>query len=107
MRSDFAARVRSAVRRIPAGRVATYGDIAAQAGRPRAHRAVGSLMRTCTDTSVPCHRVVAAGGALGGFGSSLQVKRDRLRAEGLVVTLTRISGFAAVRWQSGAGRTPL
>ncbi len=99
MRSDFSARVLSAVRRIPAGRVATYGDVAAIAGRPRAHRAVGTIMRTCTDTRVPCHRVVAAGGALGGFGSFLQVKRDRLRAEGLVVGLTRISGFAAARWQ--------
>lgn len=98
MRSEFAARVLAAVRRIPPGRVATYGDIAALAGRPLAHRAVGTIMRTCADTTVPCHRVVAAGGALGGFGGFLQLKRDRLRAEGLSVEQTRIRGFAAVRW---------
>jgi len=94
----FAAKVVSAVRRIPHGRVATYGDIAALAGSPRAHRAVGSIMRDCRDPGVPCHRVVAAGGALGGYGSFLQVKRDLLRVEGLEVTPTRVRNFDAVHW---------
>ena len=53
------------VRRIPRGRVATYGDVATLAGRPRAWRAVGTHMRDCKDPGVPCHRVVGAGGALG------------------------------------------
>ena len=61
-KTDFAARVRNIVRRIPHGRVATYGDVAALAGRPRAHRAVGNIMRATRDSSVPCHRVIAAGG---------------------------------------------
>lgn len=95
----FAARVLAAVRRIPPGRVATYGDIAALAGSPLAHRAVGSVMRDCRDPGVPCHRVIAAGGALGGFGSFLQLKRERLRAEGLEVTMTRVRRFDAVRWR--------
>jgi alkylated DNA nucleotide flippase Atl1 len=43
----FTDRVLSVVRRIPPGRVATYGDVAAMAGRPRAARAVGNIMRTC------------------------------------------------------------
>lgn len=103
MRTEFSARVLAAVRRIPRGRVATYGDIAALAGRPRAHRAVGTVMRTCADTTVPCHRVVGAAGALGGFGGFEQVKRERLRAEGLGVEGSRIRGFASVRWQ-GPGR---
>jgi O-6-methylguanine DNA methyltransferase len=98
-RSAFAARVLAAVRRIPPGRVATYGDIAAMAGSPLAHRAVGSIMRECDDPRVPCHRVVAAGGALGGFGGSLQLKRERLRAEGLEVGVTRVRRFADVRWR--------
>ncbi|MGE0394587.1 MAG: methylated-DNA--[protein]-cysteine S-methyltransferase [Vicinamibacterales bacterium] len=98
-RGTFAAKVLAAVRRIPAGRVATYGDIAALAGSPRAHRAVGTVMRECRDPGVPCHRVIAAGGALGGYGRFLQLKRDLLRAEGLTVSATRVRNFTAVRWQ--------
>jgi len=96
--STFARRVLAAVRRIPAGRVATYGDIAALAGSPRAHRAVGSILRECRDAATPCHRVIAASGGLGGYGSNLQVKRELLRAEGHEVGLRRIRRFNAVRW---------
>ena len=100
--STFTSQVLSAVRRIPAGRVATYGDIAALAGSPLAYRAVGTVMRECRDPTVPCHRVIAAGGALGGFGRFLQLKRDLLRAEGLEVTLTRVRRFETVRWRGRA-----
>jgi O-6-methylguanine DNA methyltransferase len=86
------------VRRIPPGRVATYGDIAALAGSPRAARAVGTVMRNCRDGGVPCHRVIGAGGALGGYGGNLQVKRELLRAEGHDVGVSRVRRFAAVRW---------
>jgi len=96
----FARRVVAAVRRIPPGRVATYGDIAALAGSPRAHRAVGTIMRACRDPATPCHRVIGAGGALGGFGGSgLPLKRQLLRAEGLDVGLRRVRRFDAVRWR--------
>jgi len=94
----FRARVLAAVRRIPRGRVATYGDIAELAGAPGAARAVGNVMRSCGDPSVPCHRVIAAAGGIGGFGGYLERKRQLLRAEGLEVTATRIRGFAAARW---------
>ncbi len=97
-KSDFASRVRSVVRRIPHGRVATYGDIAAAAGRPRAHRAVGNIMRETRDSSVPCHRVIAAGGKLGGYGRDLFAKRALLLAEGVVVAGGRVRNFAALRW---------
>ncbi len=92
--SDFAARVRSVVRRIPHGRVATYGDVAAAAGRPRAHRAVGNIMRETRDSSVPCHRVIAAGGKLGGYGRDLFAKRALLLAEGVIVPAGRVRDFA-------------
>jgi len=105
MPSDFRARVLSIVRRIPAGRVATYGDVASLAGAPRAARAVGTVMRKCRDARVPCHRVIAAGGAIGGYGAFLHVKRDLLRAEGLDVGMTRVRRFAEVRW-SGDAKTP-
>src|SRR5256885_15603109 len=65
---EFLRRVLTVVRRIPPGRVATYGDVAAMAGSPRAARAVGNIMRTCGRADVPCHRVIAAGGRLGGYG---------------------------------------
>jgi len=89
----------AAVRRIPPGYVATYGDIAALAGSPRAHRAVGSILRECRDPGTPCHRVIAAGGALGGYGSNLHVKRELLRTEGHEVGPRRIRRFDAVRWR--------
>ena len=86
------------VRRIPSGRVATYGDIAALAGRPAACRAVGNIMRLCRQADVPCHRVVAAGGRLGGYGDLL-AKQALLAAEGVQVGGGRLRGFAAVRWR--------
>src|SRR5688572_985855 len=69
----FTARVLAAVRRIPPGRVATYGDIASLAGSPRAGRAVGTIMQGCRDGATPCHRV-GAGGSVGGWSGPIDVK---------------------------------
>ena len=104
--TGFRARVLAAVRSIPPGRVATYGDIATLAKAPGAARAVGNVMRQCNDPSVPCHRVIASAGGLGGFGGYLERKRQLLRAEGLEVTRTSVRGFATVRWpaKTHAGR---
>jgi O-6-methylguanine DNA methyltransferase len=99
-RSAFHRRVLTVVRRIPSGRVANYGDVAELAGAPRAARAVGTVMRTARDPGVPCHRVVAAGGQLGGYGGREGLKRALLQAEGIVVTGTRIREFARRRWPS-------
>lgn len=85
------------VRRIPPGRVSTYGDVAAAAGRPLAARAVGNIMSTCSLRDVPCHRVVAAAGQLGGFGGYLELKRSLLRAEGVLVSGQRIKNFHECR----------
>ena len=97
----FSFRVLSVVRRIPPGRVATYGDVAALAGRPRAARAVGNIMRGCGRQDVPCHRVIAAGGRLGGYGGSEFLKRSLLAAEGVVVAGTRVRELDRVRWKAG------
>jgi O-6-methylguanine DNA methyltransferase len=86
------------VRRIPQGRVSTYGDIAALAGSPQAWRAVGTIMRECRDPVTPCHRVIGAGGALGGY-SNLQLKRELLRAESIEVGPNRVRNFSSIRWQ--------
>src|SRR5262245_19087885 len=95
----FAARVLAAVRRIPVGRVSTYGDVAAMAGKPRAARAVGNIMRECRRPDVPCHRVIAAGGRLGGYGGSEVLKRSLLVAEGVPVSGTRVRELERVQWK--------
>lgn len=95
----FKARVLALVRRIPPGRIATYGEIAALAGRPRAARAVGNIMRDCGARDVPCHRVVAAAGRLGGYGGNVELKRALLRAEGLRVIGDRVRNYRERAWR--------
>lgn len=99
--STFTRRVLSVVSRIPAGRVATYGDVAAAAGFEGAARAVGTVMRTCGRPDLPCHRVIAAGGRLGGFGGQPGLKMALLRQEGVAVAGGRIRDFATRRWPGG------
>src|SRR5213596_3854233 len=94
----FLRRVLFVVRRIPPGRVATYGDIARLAGRPRAARAVGNIMRDCHRADIPCHRVIAAGGRLGGYGGSEALKRALLVAEGTPVSGSRVRELDRVQW---------
>ena len=101
--TNFTHRVLSALRRIPAGQVATYGDIAALAGKPGAARAVGNIMREARDPGLPYHRVIGAGGSLGGY-SNLHLKRELLKAEGIEVSGMRVRRFEAVRWRARKGR---
>jgi methylated-DNA-[protein]-cysteine S-methyltransferase len=101
--TPFERKVLAVVSRIPVGRVATYGDIARLAGRPGAARAVGNIMQRGDRPGLPYHRVIAAGGALGGY-SSPALKRSMLAAEGLTVTPRRVVGFAKVRWAAPKGR---
>jgi len=102
--TKFSDRVLSVVRRIPIGRVATYGDVARLAGRPGAARAVGNIMRECRRPDVPCHRVIAAGGRLGGYGGSEGLKRSLLVAEGLTVSGSRVRSLEHVRWPASHKR---
>jgi O-6-methylguanine DNA methyltransferase len=90
--------VLSIVRRVPVGRVTTYGTVATLAGRPRAARAVGNIMREARAPGLPYHRVIAAGGLLGGYGGNLGLKRSLLVAEGLVVSGRRVRHFDRVKW---------
>ena len=69
--------------RIPAGSTRSYGDVAKRVGRPTAFRAVAQACgANPVPIVVPCHRVVAAGGALGGYGLGLGRKIAILAAEG-------------------------
>jgi methylated-DNA-[protein]-cysteine S-methyltransferase len=82
--TTFQRRVLAACRRIPAGQVATYGELARRAGRPGAARAVGRAMATNpVPLVIPCHRVVAADGSLCGFSGTggLTMKRRLLEHE--------------------------
>lgn len=88
----------SVVRRIPVGRVTTYGAVARLAGKPRAARAVGNIMRDARVPGLPYHRVIAAGGALGGYGGNISIKRALLIAEGLTVSGRRVKQFETVKW---------
>ncbi len=106
MADSFTNRVLSVVRRIPVGRVASYGEVARLAGRARAARAVGNIMRTCRRPDVPCHRVIAAGGRLGGYGGSEALKRSLLQAEGVVVSGTRVRELDRVIWKPRHTRPP-
>jgi len=85
------------IERISAGQVATYGDVAVLAGRPGAARAVGTIMRVARRPGLPYHRVVAAGGRVGGYGTAPGLKSALLRAEGLVIVGERIRRFARHR----------
>jgi methylated-DNA-[protein]-cysteine S-methyltransferase len=69
--------------RVPYGETASYAEMAARAGRPRAYRAAGSACATNPiPIVVPCHRVLASGGGLGGYGGGLDVKKYLLHLEG-------------------------
>jgi methylated-DNA-[protein]-cysteine S-methyltransferase len=71
-----------AVRRIPYGETASYGEVAVLAGRPRAHRAVGTACaRTPFSIVVPAHRVVRSDGSIGEYGGHPEVKRALLDLE--------------------------
>jgi methylated-DNA-[protein]-cysteine S-methyltransferase len=82
--TPFARKVIAACRRIGWGRTQSYGELAAQCGAPGAARAVGTVMaKNRFPLVVPCHRVLAAGGAIGGYSApdGLAMKRRLLAAE--------------------------
>ena len=81
--TSFTARVLRETREIRFGQVMSYGEIAARIGSPGASRAVGgALGRNPVPIIIPCHRVIAQGGRLGGFTGGLPTKRVLLGLEG-------------------------
>jgi methylated-DNA-[protein]-cysteine S-methyltransferase len=85
--SPFNRRVLTALARVPYGQVTTYGKLAAETGRPRAARAVGSYMRRNPIPIVlPCHRVIGSTGSLVGYAGGLDRKEKLLRLEGALLT---------------------
>jgi len=71
---------------VPYGYTATYGGLAAKVGRPRAARAVGTVMnRNPIPIVLPCHRILGSNGSLTGYGGGLHVKRALLEHEGALL----------------------
>jgi methylated-DNA-[protein]-cysteine S-methyltransferase len=100
-RSDWDRLVLDAVRAIPRGQTAGYGEVARRIGRAGAARAVGGAVgRNPVGLLVPCHRVIAGDGTLGGYGAAawggreaaLDVKSALLALEGVCVERRGLSG---------------
>lgn len=81
--TGFREKVQRAIAQIPYGETRSYMQLAAKAGNERAVRAAGTACGTNPiPIVVPCHRVLRTGGALGGYGGGLEMKRGLLRFEG-------------------------
>lgn len=94
--TEFQQAVWSALREIPYGQTVRYGDIAAKIGKPAAARAVGQANgANSLPIFIPCHRVVAANGSLGGYSLGLEAKR----------VLLQLEGAGIMRGQTGQPRT--
>lgn len=81
----FREKVLGIVRKIPKGRSMTYKEVAIKAGKPKAARAVGAIMRANYDPKIPCHRVIRSDGSLGNYnrGGAMR-KREILENEGML-----------------------
>ncbi len=84
----FQLRVWLALRAIPYGAVRSYGDIARALGQPKATRAIGQANgRNPLPIVIPCHRVIASGGSIGGYTGGLERKHRLLALEGVELEL--------------------
>ena len=101
MASPFRAQIHALVRTVPAGRVTTYGDVAAVAGSPRAARQVGYAMAALPeDTDVPWHRVINAQGRISHRGDIARPTEQlrRLEEEGVIFDATGGCDLERLRW---------
>jgi methylated-DNA-[protein]-cysteine S-methyltransferase len=86
------------LKKIPAGKVTTYGDLAKALGNPSASRIVGKILgQNPNPIQVPCHRVVMSNGELGGYANGTAKKRGLLEKEGLSFTNGIVNEFTKVR----------
>ncbi len=98
--TSFQSQCYEALKKVPRGKVITYGGLAEMIGRPKAHRAVGSAMnKNPFAPKVPCHRVVKSNGDLGGFSIDIKVKIKRLQEEGVMVSNNKIVDFQSILFQ--------
>jgi len=88
--TQFQKEVYQLCKAIPKGKVTTYKAIAEALGT-KAYRAVGSALNKNPYAAVPCHRVIAADGSLGGFAYGIARKKQMLEKEGVVIKNNRIN----------------
>jgi methylated-DNA-[protein]-cysteine S-methyltransferase len=99
MMTSFRQKISDATRKLAYGQTTTYGELAQQAGHPRAARAVGTVMSSNRfPILIPCHRVLGSGGKLGGYTSPLgtDFKQRLLELEKQVVEAERFPGRLAI-----------
>ena len=86
------------LRKIPAGKVSTYGDLAKALGNPSASREIGRILgENPNPIEVPCHRVVMSDGKVGGYAYGTTRKRELLEKEGVSFTNGIVRDFKNVR----------
>ena len=100
--ATFADVAAAAIRAIPEGKVATYGQVAALAGSPRAARQVVWLLNSSWQTrELPWHRLIAAGGRIALTGTGAALQRKLLRKEGVVISRDGCIDTARFGWLAG------
>jgi len=109
--TPFTRQVKAILRRIPRGRVATYGQIAALAGRERAARGVAWILHSSSDSAgLPWHRVIGGEGRISlRRGRGFEEQKKRLAAEGIAVGRDGRVDLKRYLWEPGtgaAGRSP-
>jgi AraC family transcriptional regulator of adaptative response/methylated-DNA-[protein]-cysteine methyltransferase len=103
----FQQRVWQALQAIPRGATLSYGELARHLGKPRGARAVArAVASNPVALAIPCHRVVAAGGALAGYRWGIDRKRQLLARERDVSAASRARRSARPRSDPRRGRTP-
>lgn len=97
--AEFKHKVETLMAQVPAGRVTTYGDLAALAGSPYASRIVGGIAHY-GNPELPWHRLVNRNGMLAsGYHGGRQAQAQHLRTEGVECDDTRVTEFGKRRWQ--------
>ncbi len=103
--TPFTREVQRVLRSIPRGRVATYGQIAALAGRERAARGVAWILHSSSESAgLPWHRIIGAGGAISlPRGRGFEAQKKRLAAEGVAVGPRGRIDLKRYQWEPAAG----
>jgi len=85
---SFRDAVYSVVKKIPKGKVLTYKEVAKMVGKPKAYRAVGTILGKNFDPNIPCHRVIRSDGNVGKYNRGERVKMRILKQEGYRIDKT-------------------
>ena len=97
--NDFRQKVELLMAQVPAGKVTTYGDLAALAGHPYASRVVGGMAHY-GNPGLPWHRLVNRfGGLASGYHGGRRAQAEHLAAEGVTCTEDRVDNFEDIRWR--------